>query len=136
MERLRPRRRHIGQAAWPKRPLDVARRPGGMARVLEDVTADREIERLVAQSGLQRPRIAANIGDAVDVGALEEIEADETRSCAEAVGDEFAPVADVSVGNEGARSHLQDPRRALADRLGQPVEQQVDFTRNARAYDA
>ena len=42
----------------------------------------------------------------------------------------------LAVGDERARPDLQDPGRPLPDRLGHPVEYQVDLARNACADDA
>jgi hypothetical protein len=136
LEGLRPGRRHEGEAARPQRLLDVSGRARRMARMLENVAADREVERLLAQFPLQGPPIAADVGDAVDVGALDQIEADEPRLGAEARSHELAPVAHIAVGNERARPDLQDPGRPLADRLGHPVQHQVDLARDAGADDA
>ncbi len=135
MEYLRPSRLYISQPAGAQRPLDVARRPGGVARVLEHVAAEDEVERLLAELALERPRAAADVRDAVDIGAFGKVEPDEVRLGAEPFGYEAAPVAHVALGKKGARSHLQPPRCSLADRLGHPVEQQIDLTRNARADD-
>ena len=83
-----------------------------MTRVLEHMAADHQIEGRSAQLRRERPGAAADVGHDIDIGPLEQVEADEVRAAAEPLSDQATPVTFVAIRNQRSRPDLQDPRRA------------------------
>src|SRR6185503_14447287 len=100
------------------------------------VAAHYEIEGLLAQRRRDGPRRGADVELAVDVGPLDEIDADKLRARPEPLADQAAPVRLVAIRNRPARADLEHPRRAPSDGVGHRIEQPVDLAAEAAADDA
>jgi hypothetical protein len=126
MECLGPGCRQVDQAASHQHGLHVACRPLGRLRMLENVAADDEIERLLAEPGLDPAQRGADVQLAIDIVAVGQVDADEFGST-KPLADKSPPVTFVSIRDGLSRPDLENPRRSCSDVCGEAIEKLLDL---------